>query len=76
MISRLRSVRLTWPQIALIAVASAVATAVVIHVGTRRDRVPYAELSALRRGVVVHKSTSPTATPPAAELPDSMIRSS
>jgi hypothetical protein len=63
MSARLRSVRLTWPQIALIAVASAVATAVVIHVGTRRDHLPYAELSALRRGVVVHRSASPTAAP-------------
>ena len=66
MIARLRSVRLTWLQIALIAVASAVATAVVIQVGTRHDRVPYAELVALRRGVVVHKSASAAATPAAA----------
>ena len=57
MIARLRSVRLTWPQIAMIAAASALATAVVIHAGTRRDHVPYTELSALRRRVVVHTST-------------------
>ena len=36
MISRLRSVRLTWSQIALIAAASAVATVVVIHAATRQ----------------------------------------
>ena len=35
MIARLRSVRLTWPQIALIAVSSAFATVVVIHASTR-----------------------------------------
>ncbi len=61
MISRLRSVRLTWPQIALIAAASAIATVVVIHVGTRSDHIPSAELSALRRRVLVHTSTVPPA---------------
>ncbi len=62
MIARLRSVRLTWPQIAMIAAASALATAVVIHAGTRRDHVPYTELAALSRRVVVHTSTPrPTA---------------
>ena len=57
MIARLRSVRLTWPQIAIIAAASAFATVVVVHAGSRRDHVPYTELSALRRRVVVHTST-------------------
>ncbi len=57
MIARLRSVRLTWPQIAMIAAASAFATAVVIHAGNRRDHVPYTELAALTRRVVVHTST-------------------
>jgi len=63
MIARLRSVRLTWPQIALIAVSSAFATVVVIHASAPRDRVPYAALSALRRGVVVHTLTPRPAAP-------------
>ena len=63
MIVRLRSVRLTRPQIALIAAASAFATGVVIHVATRHDRVPFATLSALRGRVVVHTVQSRTATP-------------
>ena len=66
MIAWLRSVRLTWPQIAVIAVASAVATGVVIHVASRRDRVPSATLAALRGRVVVHTVVSPTTTPRAA----------
>ena len=68
MIARLRSVRLTWPQIAMIAAASAFATAVVIHAGTRSDHVPYAELSALRRGVVVHNRTVRPPASSAAQL--------
>ena len=91
MISRLRSVRLTWPQIALIAAASAIATVVVIHAGTRRDHIPSAELSALRRRVIVHTSTVPPAgshvaqaasapasgsAPPAAAVDDSPLPSS
>jgi phosphatidylinositol-3-phosphatase len=63
MIARLRSVRLTWPQIAVIAVASAVATGVVIHAASRPDPVPASTLSALRGRVVVHTVASPTATP-------------
>ena len=66
MIARLRSVRLTSPQIAVIAVASAFATGVVIHAATRPDRVPNATLSALRGRVVVHTVASPTAAPRAA----------
>lgn len=66
MIRRLRSVRLTWPQIAMIAVASAFATAVVIHAGTRRGSVPSATLSALRGRVVVHKFAANTTAPTAA----------
>jgi len=65
MINRLRSVRLTWPQIALIAAASAFATAVVIHAATRHDRVPNAALAALRGRVVVHPVASRTAASPA-----------
>ena len=68
-IARLRSVRLTWPQIAVIAVASAFATGVVIHAGTRGDRVPYATLSALRRGVVVHTLTTARPAAPRAAAP-------
>jgi phosphatidylinositol-3-phosphatase len=66
MIARLRSVRLTWPQIAVIAVASAFATGVVIHAATRPDRVPNATLSALRGRVVVHTVASSTEAPRAA----------
>jgi hypothetical protein len=67
MIARLHSVRLTWPQIALIAAASAFATAVVIHAGARRDGLPYRTLSALRRGVVVHGITPRSAAPRAVQ---------
>jgi phosphatidylinositol-3-phosphatase len=67
MIARLRSVRLTWPQIALIAVSSAFATVVVIHASTPRGRLPYAALSALRRGVVVHTLTPRAAAPQATQ---------
>ena len=67
MMARLRSARLTWPQLALIAVASALATVVVIHASTRRDRVPYAQLSALRRRVVVRTSTPRPAAQPATQ---------
>lgn len=63
MIERLRSVRLTWPQVALVATASAFATVVVIHAATHRDSVPSATLAALRRGVVVHRITSGSASP-------------
>ena len=70
MIKRLRSVRLTWPQIAIVAAASAFATAVVIHAAIRRDSVPSATLSALRGRVVVHtvatKTSAPTAAAPTA----------
>jgi len=65
MINRLRSVRLTWPQIALIAAASAFATGVVIHAATRHDGVPNAALAALRGRVVVHTVASQTTAPPA-----------
>ncbi len=67
MIARLRSVRLTWPQIALIAAASAIATVVVIHASTRRDHIPAAALSALRRRVVVHTSTPLPVAPGSAQ---------
>ncbi len=67
MMPRLRSVRLTWPQIAMIAAASAFATTVVIHAGSRRDHVPDTELSALRRRVVVHTSTATPVAAPATQ---------
>jgi phosphatidylinositol-3-phosphatase len=66
MMRRIRSVRLTWPQIALIAVASAFATGVLIHTANKPDRVPSATLSALRGRVVVHTVASRTAAPRAA----------
>jgi phosphatidylinositol-3-phosphatase len=66
MMNRLRSVRLTWPQIAVIAAASAIATGVLIHAATRHDQVPNAALAALRGRVVVHTVASRTAGPQAA----------
>jgi len=66
MIKRLRSVRLTWPQIALIAVASALATGVVIHAANRRESLPKTALSALRGRVVVHTLAATTTAPRAA----------
>jgi len=66
MMRRIRSVRLTWPQIAPIAVASAFATGVLIHAANKPDRVPSATLSALRGRVVVHRVASRTAAPRAA----------
>jgi phosphatidylinositol-3-phosphatase len=62
MIARLRSVRLTWSQIGLIAAASTFATVVVIHATTHRNGVPAATLAALRQGVVVHRLPSPAAS--------------
>lgn len=59
MIPRLRTVRLTWPQIAVIAAASAFATAVIIQAGGRGSSLPYSQLAALRRRVVVQRSTPP-----------------
>jgi phosphatidylinositol-3-phosphatase len=69
MISRLRAVRLTWSQIALIAAASAIATVVVIHAATRRDGIPSATLAALRRGVVVHRVSSGSAAQRSVQSP-------
>ncbi|HTT31057.1 MAG TPA: alkaline phosphatase family protein [Solirubrobacteraceae bacterium] len=66
MIKRLRSIRLTWPQIAIVAASSALSTGVVIHAATGRDSVPNATLSALRGHVVVHTLAAKTAAPPAA----------
>jgi hypothetical protein len=63
MMRRIRSVRLTWPQVAVIAAASAFATGVVIHAATRRDPVPSATLSALSGRVVVHTVASRAAAP-------------
>jgi len=54
MIAWLRSVRLSWPQIAMIAAASALATAVIVDAGTRDQRLPYSALAALHQRVAVH----------------------
>jgi hypothetical protein len=61
MIRRLRRVRLTWTQVAIVAASSALATAVVIGVSTRSNGLSYSELAALRQHVAVH--TTPTTTP-------------
>lgn len=54
MIERLRSIRLTWPQLAIVAAASALATALIIHAATRGQHLSSTELGALRQRVAVH----------------------
>jgi hypothetical protein len=53
-ISWLRSIRLTFTQLALVAAASALATALIIGSATDRGGVPTAMVAALRHPVVVH----------------------
>jgi phosphatidylinositol-3-phosphatase len=63
--SRLRSIRLTWPQIALVAAASALSTGVIVDAGTRGQAAPDSTLAALRRTVAVHRvPSSAPASPP------------
>jgi phosphatidylinositol-3-phosphatase len=63
MMRRLRNIRLTWTQVAIVAAASALATAVIIAVGTRGDGLSYSELAALRQRVSVHTTPSSTTAP-------------
>jgi phosphatidylinositol-3-phosphatase len=66
MIARLRAIRLTWPQIALVAAASALATGVIIHASTSSQHVSYSMLAVLRHTVTVHRMPTPApATAPA-----------
>ena len=78
MIRRLRSIRLTWPQLAIVAAASALATGVIIHVLGSTPTVPYTTLAALRQRVAVRRLPStpgatavspPPGTAPAAAVP-------
>jgi len=69
MFRRLRTIRLTWTQIAIVAAASALATAVIIAVSTRQDGLPYSTLAALRQRVAVHTTPSTTPAPAATTAP-------
>jgi phosphatidylinositol-3-phosphatase len=60
---RLRNIRLTWTQVAIVAASSALATAAVIAVATRGNGVSYSELVALRQRVAVHTTSSTTTAP-------------
>ncbi len=66
MIAWLRSIRFTWSQIALIAAASAFATAVIIEANTGSRHVSPSMLAALRERVAVHTVAQRTPTPAAA----------
>jgi hypothetical protein len=63
MIRRLRSVRLTWTQVAIVAAASALATAVIIAASTQGSGLSYSELAALRQRVAVHTTPSSATAP-------------
>jgi hypothetical protein len=63
MISRLRSIRLTWPQLAIVAASSVLATTVIIHATTGVRHLSSAELVALRQRVAVHTIASPPVAP-------------
>jgi phosphatidylinositol-3-phosphatase len=64
MMRHLRNIRLTWTQVAIVAAASALATAVVIAVATRSNGLSYSQLVALRQRVAVHTTASSTTAPP------------
>lgn len=66
MFRRLGTVRLTWTQVAIVAAASALATAVILVVSTREDGVPYSTLAALRQRVAVQTTPSSSPAPTAA----------
>jgi hypothetical protein len=61
MIRRLRKIRLTWTQVAIVAASSALATAVVIEASTSGNGLSYSTLAALRQRVAVHTTPSRTA---------------
>lgn len=63
MIARLRSIRFTWSQIALIAAASAFATAVIIDANTGSRHLSPSMLAALRERVAVRTVTRTAPTP-------------
>ena len=63
---RLQSIRLTWPQLAMVVAASALATGVIIHVLGSAPGLPYATLAALRQRVAVHTVPSAASAVPGA----------
>jgi len=63
MFRRLRSIRLTWTQVAIVAASSALATAVIIETSTRGNGLSYSTLAALRQRVAVHTTRSSTPAP-------------
>src|ERR1035441_10219683 len=75
MMSRLRVLRVSWPQILVVAATSAIATVLIIN-AAGRGGVPSAELAALTHRVVVHTVPSTAHAPvpvrsPAAAAPAS-----
>ena len=66
MISWLRSIRLTPKQLAIVAIASALATGLIIDAAAGSSGVPTAMIVALRHRVVVHTVASRTPAPAAA----------
>lgn len=64
MLNRLRSIRLTWAQFALVAAVSALSTAVIVKAMARGDAESYASLVALRQRVAVHTVPARAAAPP------------
>jgi hypothetical protein len=75
MMSRLRAIRVSWPQILVVAATSAIATVLIIN-AAGRGGVPSAELAALTHRVVVHTVPSTAHAPvpvrsPAAAAPAS-----
>ncbi len=69
MIQWLRSIRLSWPQTALIAGTSALATALIIGAAMGPGNVPDALVAALARPVVVRKVPKRTVSGPSAPAP-------
>ncbi len=69
MLRRLRAIRLSWTQVAIVAVASALSTVVIVEASTRSNGLPYSTLAALRQRVAVHTTPSSTATPRTATAP-------
>jgi phosphatidylinositol-3-phosphatase len=80
MLRRLHASRLSWTQVAIVAAASALSTAVIIDVNTSGDGLPYSTLAALRQRVAVHTPPASTvapvttaAAPPAAPVDTSAV---
>lgn len=65
MLRRLRAIRLTWTQVAIVAAASALATAVIVKASTGGDSLPASTLAALHQRVAVHTTPSSASAPSA-----------